>query len=638
MALNAAPYGTWESPITAQHIVQGSIMFKQLIADGNELYWVEGRPEEKGRCVIVKASDHTDMFKPPFNARSTLHEYGGDCCAIRNGVIYFTNFKDQYLYRTQNGSTPKAVIAIDGVRFADFVISKDGNWIFSVMEDHRDRKECENLIVKINTKTKEITPLAKGYDFYAFPRINAQETKLAYIAWNHPNMMWDQSELFVTDLETNETRLIAGGKNESVSEPCWSPCGTKLSYVSDKDGFWKVYENGKTPLIDENYDFTFPLWSLGISRRAYVDSGGKSFLLTVATDKGRDFILCYDRNLHETFTYDFHEFSFINDLQTIEDKVVFFASTPKSPSAIYMMNPASGETRLIKKSKDSLGFGEEYISIPEVIEFPTTGGVTSFGFYYPPKNHGYTTNDQSEKPPLIVIAHGGPTGHSPPILNAKVQFFTSRGFAVLDVNYGGSTGHGRKYRDRLKKNWGKVDVDDCCNGALYLAKLGKVDRQRMGIEGGSAGGFTTLASLTFNNVFKAGVSLFGVSDLALLLQDGHKYESRYLDSLVGKYPEEKEKYIQYSPLYNTEKLSSPVLLLQGAEDKVVPPNQSEVMYKVLLEKKIPTAYVLYEKEQHGFRIAENIIHSLESELYFFRRIFNIPTDTKNAPIVIENLD
>ncbi len=637
MTLHAAPYGTWDSPVTPQKIVQGLTLFRQLIVDNGELYWLEGRPEEKGRVVAVRAADRQELFPSPYYARTTLHEYGGDSAAIRDGVLYFTNFQDQHLYRTTIGSNPEVVIETDGLRFADFVISKDGTWIYSIMEDHRGEGECKNSLVKINTKTREITPLATGYDFYAYTRINPQETKLCYIAWNHPHMMWDQTELFLLDLETNETKLIAGGKNESVSEPCWSPCGTKLSYVSDKSGYWKIYENGVGPLIEGDYEFTFPLWNLGVTRRTYVSSKGKSFLLTIATDKGRDFFIRYDRDSKETSTFDFHEFGYIDDLQTIGDKVVFIASTPKSPSAIYKMDPSTGELQIIKKSKDSIGFGEEYISIPELIEFPTTGGKTAFGFYYPPKNPHYTTNNPQEKPPLIVFTHGGPTAHMPPILSAKVQFFTTRGFAVLDVNYGGSSGHGREYRNRLKGSWGQVDVDDCCNGALHLASLGKVDGNRMGIEGGSAGGYTALASLTFRNVFKAGVSLFGISDLRLLTECGHKYESRYLDSLVGKLPEEEEKYVQYSPLFHTDKICCPVLLLQGNEDRVVPPNQSELMYKALLEKKIPTAYVLYEKEQHGFRIAENIIHAFESELYFFKRVFGIPTNTQNAPIKIMNL-
>ena len=624
-------------PSPRNHLWKGAILLKQLEVDGDDLYWLEGRPEEKGRSVFVAASNSKDLFQAPYYARTTVFEYGGKCGAIHDGTLYFTNFEDQHLYRVQEGKEPEGVITKDGLRFSDFVISQDGIALYSILEDHNCEGECRNDIVRIDLTTFEMTTVAQGYDFYAFPRISPDGNKLAYIAWNHPNMMWDETVLFVTDLKSGEAKKIAGKKDESVSEPRWTPCNN-LVYVSDRDGFWKLYTESGKCIIDKDYDFTFPLWWVGVSRTAFVETADGSVTLAVATDKGRDHFICKHQESGELTTFPKHEFSYINELHTMGDKVVFIASGPTSGSAVYKMDPITGDFEVIKKSKDKSDFGDEYISVPETLEFPTENKKTAYGFFYPPHNPNYDTKDMDEKPPLIVFTHGGPTGHKPPILSATIQFWTSRGFAVADINYGGSTGYGREYRNRLRRNWGIVDVDDCCNAALHLAKSGRVDSERMAIQGGSAGGYTTLAALTFRDVFAAGASYFGVSDLTLMIGDTHKYEARYLDSLVGKYPEEKHLYDKYSPINHAEHLSCPVLLLQGAEDRIVLPNQAEVMYEALLKKKIPTAYVLYEKEQHGFRIAENIIHSIESELYFYKRIFNIPVETENAPIKIGNLD
>ncbi len=637
MNIQAAPYGTWESPVTPKSLVEGATQLIQLEVDGDELYFLEGRPEEAGRSVFIRASDKKEMFPAPFYARTTVHEYGGKCGTVFEGTLYFTNFEDQHLYSVKPDQEPELINGTKGLRFADFVIHPNGQSLYTILEDHRGKGECINSIAKVDLQSGEITLIAEGFDFYAFPRISPDGNSLAYIAWNHPNMMWDQTELFVTDLQTSDTVKVSGSENESVSEPRWTPDG-HLVYISDRSGFWKLYSEEGKCLVDEDFDFTSPLWVVGVSRTAFVTTNGKNLLLTVATDKGCDHFILKDQKTGELKTYKDHEFSFINDLHTLNDQVVFIAATPKSGPAIYKMDPLSGNFEVLKKSKDSIGFGEEFISEPETIEFPTENNKTAFGFYYPPVNPNYKTNLPKEKPPLIIFTHGGPTAHVRPILNAKIQFWTTRGFAVADINYGGSTGYGREYRNRLRRNWGIVDVDDCCNAALFLAKSGKIDQKRMAIEGGSAGGYTTLAALTFKDVFSAGTSYFGVSDLTLMIGDTHKYEARYLDSLVGKYPEEKERYDKYSPIHHTEGLSCPILLLQGAEDKIVLPNQAEVMYEALLKKDIPTAYILFEKEQHGFRIAENIIKSFEAQLYFYKRVFGIPVNKGEKPITIINLD
>ena len=638
MSSKKAPYGTWESPITAKSLVEKVTDLRELKTDQENLYWLEARPEEQGRCTSVREKDRKDIVPAPLYARTTVHEYGGNCGAVQNNIFYFTNFTDQHLYKVVDENPPQLLVSIPGLRFADFVISSDNRYLYSIQEDHRNKGECINSLVKIDTHTGIISPIAVGHDFYAYPRLNPDGTKLAYIAWDHPHMPWDETSLFVIDLVSKKTKKIAGKSEESISEPVWTPCGQRLSYISDKDGYWKIYEESATPLIDFNCDFTTPLWRVGVSRRTYVDSSDHSYLLTVATKKGRDFFVRYDRHTKQTYTYKEHEFTFIQELKTLGNQVVFIAKTPTNSTAIYKMDPHTGSFEVVKKSKDSLSIDLPLISQPQELEFPTTEGKTAYGFFYPPCNRDYTPKNPHEKPPLIVFTHGGPTAHMPPVLAGNIQFWTSRGFAVADINYGGSSGYGREYRNRLKRRWGIVDVDDCCSAAQFLAKSGLVDENRMAIQGGSAGGYTTLAALTFRSVFKTGASYFGVSDLSLLAEETHKFESRYLDSLIGNYPEEKERYIQYSPLYHTEQLSCPVLILQGAEDKIVLPNQAEKMYTALLKKQIPTTYVLYEKEQHGFRIAENIIHAIESELYFYQRIFKIAVHTPNPPIHIVNLD
>ena len=636
MSIQAAPYGTWDSPITAKSLVENTIQLNEIEIDGDEFYWAEARPDEKGRTVIIRGSDRKEMIPAPFYARTTVYEYGGSCFTVHNKTVYFTNFEDQHLYKVDENEEPKVLNDTEGLRFADLTATPDGKFLFAITEDHTVEGECKNYISQIDTTTGQVVHLIKGHDFYAYPRLSPDGKELAYIAWNHPSMPWDETKLYVLNLQEDKIRKVAGNNNESISEPRWTPCN-QLVYVSDRDNFWQLYSENGQKIIDLEAEFTFPLWQLGGSRTAFVTKDEKSLIVSVATVKGSDHLVCKKQESGEIFTYPDHEFSYINQLKTVGDYVVFIGMGPKIGSALYKMDPITGKCTLIKKCTEESNVSDNYISVPELIEFPTTNDRTAFAFYYPPLNPKFKA-DENEKPPLIVLTHGGPTAHIPNILSSKIQFWTSRGFALVCVNYGGSTGYGREYRDRLKRNWGEVDVDDCCNAALYLAKEGKVDGSRMAIEGGSAGGYTTLAALTFRDVFAAGCSYFGVSDLTMMLDDTHKYEARYLDSLVGKYPEEKERYIKYSPLHHAENLSCPVLLLQGKEDKIVPPNQAEVMYDILLEKKIPTCYVLFDKEQHGFRIAENIVKAIESQLYFYKRIFNIPVGSDPPPIKIVNLD
>lgn len=635
MGLQAAEYGAWESPITAEMLAHNVVRFQQIEVENDQIYWLESRvEEEQGRSVVVHFSDtKEDLIPSPFYARTLVHEYGGRCCSISNGTLYFTNFKDQHIYQVEPKGKPTALVTTPNMRFADFVIHPNGRWMYSVIEDHANPKAVKNGIAKIDLETGQVEVLAKQHDFYAAPRISPDGSKLAFIFWDQPNMPWDGTELWVSDLNEkgliDAERKIAGGASESVLEPTWSPKGD-LYFVSDRNGYWNLYDEDNQIVVEMSADFTSPPWGLGNRHYTFVEIDSKPFIAAIYTEKATDYLGLIDLE-KRALTKVPLDFTSLTDIHTVKHQLVFVASSPSTPSEIVKYNLKTREFRSLAKSQD-ITIDPEYFSYPKTIEYPTENEKTAFAFYFAPTNPKYKGPTPESKPPLIVFAHGGPTAHVAPDFKLPIQFWTSRGFAVAVVNYGGSTGYGREYRDRLKGKWGVVDVDDCCNAAKYLIKEGLVDPNRLAIRGGSAGGYTTLAALAFRDIFKVGASHFGVSDLELLAQDDHKFESRYLDSLVGPYPEKKDKYKEFSPINHADKISRPVLFLQGAEDKIVPPNQSELMHEALLKRKIPTAYLLFEGEQHGFRQAKNIIKSTEAEYYFYCRIFNIPTKAPSIPI------
>ncbi len=635
-----APYGSWKSPITTDLIVAGTIGLSSITIDGDDVYWIEGRPSEGGRNVIVRHTPDgqtTDITPPPFNVRTRVHEYGGGAFLVADGTIYFSNFADQRLYRQTPGTEPQALTPEANQRYADGVIDKQGDRLICIQEDHTKGGEPTNRIVSINLKNGEdIQILVEGYDFYASPCLSNDGSQLCWICWNHPNMPWDGTELWVarmnTDGSLDESKFVAGGKEESIFQPQWSPDGM-LCFVSDRSKWWNLYRvPGVTetanvdPLYPLDAEFGMPQWVFGMSTYAFTAANkilctfaqnGIGNLATLNTTK---------KHLQEIEI----PYTSIGYLTAKGSRVCFLGSSPTEPSSIIQTNLSTGKIDILKRSTD-LQIDSGYLSIPQAIEFPTENGKTAYGLFYPPTNKDYTAPVE-EKPPLLVKSHGGPTAATSSSLSLKIQYWTSRGFALLDVNYGGSTGYGREYQQRLKNNWGIVDVDDCVNGAQYLAKQGLVDSNRMAISGGSAGGYTTLCALTFKDVFKAGASYYGVSDLEALATDTHKFESRYLDGLIGPYPEKKEIYKQRSPINFTEGLSCPVIFFQGLEDRVVPANQAEKMVEVLKEKGLPVAYVAFPEEQHGFRRSENIKRALDGEFYFYSRVFGF-TPAENLEVV-----
>ncbi len=631
MSQQPAPYGSWKSPITADLIVQGSIGLGGLTWDGNDIYWIEGRPSEGGRSVVVRFTPNgqvNDVTPQPFNVRTRVHEYGGGSYLVHEGTIYFSNFADQRLYKqTISGVnlpsevTPEPLTPEGEYRYADGIIDPLRNRLICVREDHSKGGEPINTIVSINlTNGEEIQVLVEGNDFYAFPGLSPDGSKLCWISWNHPNMPWDGTELWVANVNSDGSlgakKLIAGGVEESIFQPQWSPNGV-LYFVSDRSNWWNLYRYTEEiePLYPFNAEFGLPLWVFGMSTYGFVS---ENEMICTYTQNGDWFLATL--NLQTKQLQDIQiNYTAIASLQVSGNQILFLGSSPTESSVIVKLNLETGELEVLQKSSQ-IALDEGYLSIPQSIEFPTENGKTAFGFFYPPTNKDYVALP-GEKPPLVVKSHGGPTAATASSLSLKVQYWTSRGFAVLDVNYGGSTGYGREYRQRLQKTWGIVDVDDCCNGAKYLAEQDLVDGNRMAIAGGSAGGYTTLCALTFRKVFKAGASYYGVSDLEALAKDTHKFEARYLDGLVGAYPEEQDIYRQRSPIHAVDQLSCPVIFFQGLEDKIVPPNQAEMMVEALKAKGLMVEYVPFEGEQHGFRKAENIKRSLDGEFEFYAKVF-----------------
>ncbi|HEY0377481.1 MAG TPA: S9 family peptidase [Pyrinomonadaceae bacterium] len=638
-----APYGSWKSPITSDLIVKGSIGIGSAKLDGRDVYWLEIRPSEGGRGVIVRRTPDgqtSDVTPKPFNARTRVHEYGGGDYMAAAGTIYFSNFDDQRLYEQQSpNAEPRPLTPAGAMRYADPVVDRERRRLVCVREDHTGGGEAVNAVISISLEGgSTVSVLASGSDFYSSPRLSPDGKRLAWLAWNHPNMPWDGTELWLGELAAdgsiNNAERVAGGVDESIFQPAWSPDGT-LHFVSDRSGWWNLYrrseDGGAEPLHEMAAEFGLPQWLFGYSMYgfqsadtiicAYIERGS-SRLARLDTRSGRL------ENIETPYTD-------IGSVQVSADYAIFRGGSPTSPAAIVRLDLRTGKTEVLRRSNE-LQIDAGYFSVPEAIEFPTEGGKTAYAFFYAPRNRDFVA-PEGEKPPLLVKSHGGPTTAATTTLALGIQYWTSRGVGVLDVNYGGSTGYGREYRQRLNDRWGIVDVDDCANGARYLVARGSADGGRLMITGGSAGGYTTLCALTFRDVFKAGASHYGVSDCEALAAETHKFESRYLERLIGPYPERADLYRARSPVHHVDKLSCPVIFFQGLEDKIVLPNQAEMMVDALRAKRLPVAYVPFEGEQHGFRRAENIKRALDGEIYFYSRIFGFALADDVEPVPIENL-
>jgi dipeptidyl aminopeptidase/acylaminoacyl peptidase len=634
-----APYGSWRSPITSDVIVSGTIGLGRIVLDGDDTYWTEMRPAERGRYVIVRRTADgqiSDITPPAFSARTRVHEYGGGSYSVLNGVVFFSNFADQRLYRQEPGAEPHPMTHELDLRYADIIFDRRRHRLICVREDHTATdREAVNAIVALGHGDARV--LTSGYDFYSSPRLSPDGRFLAWLSWRHPNMPWDGTELWTAEIAEDgalhNQRLIAGGEDESIFQPEWSPDGT-LVFVSDRTGWWNLYRarDGRIePLCPMEAEFGQPQWAFGMRTYGFASP---SRVICTYTKRGISYLGDLDTATGNLETIE-TSFSDIGGIQVSANRAVFVAASPTEMSAIVSLDLATFEIEVLRRASE-LVIDPDYVSQPQAIEFPTTKGLTAHAFFYAPRNRDYVAPD-GERPPLLVMSHGGPTAATSPALSLGIQYWTSRGIGVLDVNYGGSTGYGRAYRARLNGQWGVVDVDDCANGALYLANQRLIDGNRLAITGGSAGGYTTLCALTFRNVFKAGASHFGVSDLEALSTDTHKFESRYSDRLVGPLPEARELYRERSPIHFADRLSAPVIFFQGLEDKIVLPNQAEMMVAALRAKGLPVAYLAFEGEQHGFRQAANIKRALDGEFYFYSRVFGFEPADAIEPVAIENL-
>jgi len=634
-----APFGAWASPITADRIVQGIIGLGQVAVDGDDVYWNEMRPAEGGRNVIMRwRNGQIDECLPsPFSARTRAHEYGGGSYAVHHGTLFFSNDSDQRLYLCSLGTTPRALTQNSSMRYADGVLDQRSNRFICVCEDHSSTGEPKNSLVAIDLiQAGRTTTLASGHDFYAAPRLSPDGRQLAFLAWNHPHMPWDAAELWLADLSSEGSpihiRHVAGSPDESICHPVFAPDGT-LYFVSDRNNWWNLYRaqaTGIESISSLQAEFGLPHWIFGQSTYAFNSAGQ----LVCAFNRGGLWQLGVI--LTDTLTFEEIETPFqeIRDVVAGNGWVVFVAGSMTSAAALIRLNLFTRQFEILRESIDDVP-DPGCLAKPRSLEFPTSSGDVAHAWYYPPTNRDFQA-PETEKPPLLVLSHGGPTAAASVGLNLRIQYWTSRGIAVLDVNYRGSTGYGRAYRRRLNGQWGVFDVEDCIAGARYAVDQGLADAHRLAIRGGSAGGFTTLCALTFHQLFRAGAVYYGVSDLEALALDTHKFEAHYLDHLIGPYPADVGLYRERSPIQHTARLSCPIIFFQGLEDKVVPPDQTEKMVEALRERKIPVSYLPFAGEQHGFRQADNIQRALEAEFYFYSRVFQFTPADSLPPIAIEH--
>jgi dipeptidyl aminopeptidase/acylaminoacyl peptidase len=642
-ARQVAPYGSWTSPITIDLMLKGTAQMRNQMVrwDGDDLYWSELRPDEAGRIVVCRRSANGevgDVTPQGFNARSRVHEYGGGHFAVAGGTVWFTNFADQRLYRQDGGGSPRPITVAADVRHADMVFDAGRGRLFAVREDHTTgASEPVNSIVSLDAQDgSDAFTVAAGNDFYSSPKLSADGNRIAWTTWNHPNMPWDGSELWVGELDRDghvvSSRKIAGGISESILQPEWSPDG-ELYFISDRSDWWNLYRargEGDEPVCPRSAEFGAPQWVFGM--RFYAFSGPDE-IMCLYSEPGGTRLGRIDLNTGAMRQVELI-YSSLSGVQTNGRRLALYAGSSTLSERVLTLDLASGAQEVVKVANPA-HVDPANMSIPKPIEFPTEGGRTAHAIYYPPKNHDFE-GPEDEKPPLMVRCHGGPTGSAGPTYTFEYHYWTSRGFAVVDVNYGGSSGYGRAYRLRLNGEWGVVDVDDCINAARYLVEQGAADGKRVWITGGSAGGYTVLLSLTKRDFYDTGASHYGIGDLELFIKETHKFEAHYCDTLIGPYPERADLYRDRSAVHFADNLKCPVILFQGLEDKIVPPSQSEEFVAVCRKKKLPYAYVAFEGEQHGFRKKENIRRSIEGELFFLSRIFGFSPADRIEPVEIEN--
>jgi dipeptidyl aminopeptidase/acylaminoacyl peptidase len=646
-----AAYGTWSSPISAEMVARAGVRLSMPWIESGTIWWLEGRATEGGRVVLVRRDPDgavMDVVPAGFNVRSSVHEYGGGAYCIHRGIAFCSGFDDQRLYRVEQGAEPVPITPDVGGRrhrYADGRVTPDGAYWIGVRERHAesDRSaDVVNELVAIPTDgSTEPRVVVGGRDFYSTPRISSDGARLSFLAWDLPWMPWDGCGLHVADLSVdgsvNGVERVAGADgSESIWQPEWSPDGD-LVFASDRSGWWnleRIRDGQRDVLHEAAAEFGYPAWSFGARSFAFLGDGR---ILCAYDSDGFTHFAVLDPETGNLDELDLGLDSLSGSLCAEGACAVIVAGSTTSPSAVVLVDVATGATERLRSSVE-VSLSPEYVSIPRSVEFPTEGGLTAHALFYPPTNAEFEAPN-AELPPLIVGSHGGPTGSASAIFSLATQFWTSRGFAVVDVNYGGSTGYGRAYRERLNGQWGVVDLQDCVNAAHYVVEEGEADPDRLLITGGSAGGYTVICALTFTDVFAAGTTYFGIADLEQFGGgETHKFELKYEHTLVGPYPERADLYKARSPIHFTDRITTPMLVLQGADDRVVPPSQAELIAGALRERGVPHAYLLYEGEGHGFRKAENIAGSLEAELSFYAQVLGFEPSGPIRTLAIEHLD
>ena len=634
-----APCGSWPSPISAAAVAGGDIGLGEcLVADGRR-YWSESRPAEQGRVTILcrDSEGHVEDCLPGGDsAGSRVHEYGGGAFSVAGGALWFVNLDDQQIHCAVPGTGAQPLTAESGLRFADLRPDPARGRLLAVCEDHRGDGEPVNRLVAVDCDSGRVTTLVEGADFYSSPTLSPDGRSLAWLSWNHPVMPWDSTSLWQATLVSDGTprhpRWVAGGPEESVCQPRWGPDG-RLYFVSDRSGWWNLYrldDGTAEALAPREAEFGQPHWVFGQSNYTFLADGT---LWCSYCEQGlwRLARLDPEQGLEPVET----PYTELDGLCADVNRLLLRAGAARRSTVLAEYNPASGQLDEWRWASPDLP-APGYLAEPEPMTFPTTDGARAHAFFYPPTHAEYEVPDD-ERPPLLVIGHGGPTSATRTALNLQIQYWTSRGFAVIDVNYRGSTGYGRAYHQALDGGWGVIDVADCVAAARHLIDRGRVDGERCAIRGKSAGGYSTLAALVFHDQFRAGASYYGISDLEILARDTHKFESRYLEQLVGPYPAARKRYRQRSPIHHIDGLDAPVIFFQGLEDRVVPPNQAEHMVEALRAKGLAVAYLAFPGERHGFRQADTVRRALEAELYFYARVFGFPLAENVTPVPIDNL-
>lgn len=639
-----APFGSWVSPLTAEALSGGEVSFQDLRSANDRLYWTETEPAAGGISGLYSMGRDTaaSAVSPVgTNVRTRVHEYGGAPYVVVGDTVYYSDFTDQRLYALKPGGSA-VPLTPPGYRYADCTALPASNVssesLICVRQDHTVAQQVRNALVRLplpDGGAGEV--LYSDSDFVAYPRVSPDGHRLAFISWNHPNMPWDATELKVAMLDGQRVKApvtVAGGPAESVLEPQWDNDGT-LYFISDRSGYWNLYarrSTGVRAVWPRSAEFANPLWSLGQANYALLGDGRAVLRFG---QQGLDRLAVVDlmRGNGRVLDLPYVEYSQLTRIDA--GHIAVIAGSADAPSTIVRIDVRSGSAQTLHRAGRAL-LASSAVSIAMPIHFKSSHGRMAHAFYYPPRNPAFQA-PPGALPPLLTMVHGGPTAQASPAYAPRIQFWTSRGFAVADVNYGGSSGYGRAYRQELDDNWGVVDVEDVIAAARYLGTTGHADPARTAISGGSAGGYTVLVALSTSDVFRAGADYYGISDMTALARDTHKFESRYLDSLIGPLPQAQSVYASRSPLNHLDGFKVPLIVFQGAEDPIVPPNQSALIVEALRARGVPVAYLLYPGESHGFRKPENVIRSLQAELSFYGQIFGFTPADQLPPLAIDHL-